>query len=175
MCASLGYATPIVPQSMVIFKPARVGAPVPPHVDGAFLHTTPHSCLGFWTPLERCTRENGCLWAVPGSHAGGAVRRVFRRNAAGTGTAFDPPEALPFDTAGAVPLEMQPGDLVLLHAALVHFSEANTSEASRCAYSWHVVEGGKGVVYDADCWLQRSRSGPFPALYYAEVSGEGAA
>lgn len=167
VCESLGYAAPVVPQSMVIVKPAHVGAAVPPHVDGAFLHTTPHSCLGFWTPLERCTKDNGCLWAVPGSHAGGKVGRVFRRNAAGTSTAFDPPEAQPFDIAGAVALEMEPGDLVILHAALVHFSEANTSASSRCAYSWHAVENGNGVVYDSDNWLQRSDRGPFPALYTA--------
>ena len=166
VCRSLGFARPAVPQSMLILKPPRVGGAVPPHVDGAFLHTTPQSVVGFWTPLERCTRANACLWAVPGSHAA-PVRRLFRRNAAGTGTEFAPAEPHDFDTAGAVPLEMDAGDMLLLHAAVVHFSEANTGEASRHAYSWHVVETGKGVVYDADNWLQR-RTGAFPTLYSDE-------
>jgi phytanoyl-CoA hydroxylase len=164
VCRSLGYAAPAVPQSMVIFKPARLGGAVPPHVDGAFLHTTPQSVLGFWTPLTAATTDNGCLWAVPGSHAR-AVRRVFHRNAAGTGTAWTPPDADAFDTAGAVPLEMAAGDLVLLHSALVHFSEANASGAARHAFTWHVVESGKGVVYDATNWLQRRDGRPFPRLY----------
>jgi len=164
ICRTLGFAAPSVPQSMIIFKPARVGAAVPPHVDGAFLHTTPQSVLGFWSPLTAATTDNGCLWAVPGSHTR-AVRRVFRRNAAGTGTEWSPCDAEPFDTAGAVPLEMAAGDLVLLHSALVHFSAANTSGAARHAFTWHVVESGKGVVYDANNWLQRKDGSPFPKLY----------
>ena len=129
VCRSLGYVAPSVPQSMLILKPAQLGGAVPPHVDGAFLHTTPQSVLGFWTPLTAATTDNGCLWAVPGSHAR-AVSRVFRRNALGTGTEFSPPDAAAFDTAGAVPLAMAAGDLVLLHSALVHFSAANTSDAA---------------------------------------------
>jgi phytanoyl-CoA hydroxylase len=160
---SLGYAHPLVVQSMYITKQPGIGGEVRPHVDGAFLYTEPQTCVGLWWPLEDCTTKNGCLWAVPGSHTRGVARR-FRRNAAGTGTEFDPPEAVPFDVAGAVPLETPAGCLVLLHAAVVHFSEANTSPASRHAYSIHVVEGGKGVVYPADNWLQRD-DGAFPALY----------
>lgn len=163
ICRALGYRAPAVAQSMLIVKPAKVGGAVPPHVDGAFLHTTPQSVLGFWSPLERATVGNGCLWAVPGSHRSGAVRRLFRRTADGTGTEFLPPAAEDFDTAGAVPLEMAAGDLVLLHAALVHFSAANTSEQSRHSFSWHVVEMD-GAAYDADNWLQRA-AGPFPTLY----------
>ena len=117
-----------------------------------------------WWPLEDCTRENGCLWAVPGSHLV-PVRRRFKRNAAGDGTLFDPPEPIPFSTEGAVPLEIPAGSLVLIHNSIVHFSEANTSAKSRHAYSIHIVEGGPGFEYPADNWLQRSDGTAFPALY----------
>lgn len=41
-----------------------------PHQDSTFLYTEPMSCLGFWMPMEPATRENGCLWVLPGSHKG---------------------------------------------------------------------------------------------------------
>ena len=164
ICRSLGYAAPAVAQSMFILKPARVGGAVAPHVDGAFLRTTPASVLGFWVPLERCHTGNGCLWVVPRSHGAG-VRRIFRRNAAGTGTEFSPAEPEAWDRAGAVPLEVPAGACVLLDAAVLHWSEANTSDESRHAYSWHVIETGRGVVYEKDNWLQREDGGPFPRLY----------
>ena len=32
----------------------------------SFLYTEPQSVLGFWWPLDACSLDNGCLWAVPG-------------------------------------------------------------------------------------------------------------
>jgi phytanoyl-CoA hydroxylase len=160
VCRSLDFARCLVPQSMLICKPARIGGAVLPHVDGAFLYTSPQSVVGLWWPLEDCTPANGCLWAVPGSQRGGVARR-FRR-AAGGGTEFAPSaEGAPLPTEGAVPLLTPRGSLVLLHHALVHFSHANTSAASRYAYSIHVVEGG--AEWPRDNWLQRDT--PFPALF----------
>ena len=162
LCRSLGFERCLVPQSMLICKPPRIGGPVLPHVDGAFLYTSPQSVVGLWWPLEDCTTSNGCLWAVPGSHRGGVQRR-FKRNAAGTGTEFEPrEEGPPFATEGAVPLVIGRGSLVLLHSSVVHFSHGNTSDTSRFAYSIHVVEGD-GVAWPADNWLQRAS--PFPAIF----------
>ena len=126
------------------------------------MFTRPQTCIGFWWPLEDCTTENGCLWAVPGSHTGGVQRR-FKRDATGAGTEFEPPEPHPWDLTGAVPLVIPAGSLVILHNALVHYSGENKSEKSRHAYSIHVVEAGRGVQYPADNWLQRE--GPFPRVY----------
>ena len=40
-----------------------------PHQDACFLRTEPRrSVLGCWLALERAGVDNGCLWAVPGSH-----------------------------------------------------------------------------------------------------------
>ena len=64
---------------MYIFKQAFVGGEVCPHQDGAFLYTEPQTCIGFWWPLDDCVKENGCLWAVPGSHNEGVKRRFKRR------------------------------------------------------------------------------------------------
>lgn len=162
LAASLGFQRPVVPQSMLILKAAGVGGEVRPHVDGAFLHTSPQTVLGLWWPLQAATLANGCLWGVPGSHAlGRPVRRFVRAGA--SGTAFDPADAAPLDVAGAVPLEMAPGDLLLIHAEVVHFSHANASPLGRAAYSVHVVDAA--AEYDARNWLQNDPAGaPFPAL-----------
>lgn len=136
------------------------------HQDGAFLYTRPQSVVGLWWALEDCTKANGCLWAVPGSHRLGVHRRFKRRADGGSvGTVFEPPEPETWDLSAAVPLEIPAGDMVLIHSAVVHFSAANTSDKSRHAYSIHVVEGGKGVEYPADNWLQRPAGEPFPAVY----------
>lgn len=165
LAASLGFVAPVVPQSMLILKQAGVGGEVRPHVDGAFLYTAPQTVLGLWWPLQAATVHNGCLWAVPGSHraAGRAVRRFVR---AGAGTAFDPPEpGEPFDLGGAVPAEMAPGDMLVIHHSVVHFSAANASPLGRAAYSIHIIESGRGVEYDSRNWLQNDPLGaPFPAL-----------
>ena len=52
ICRALGYKRPVVAQSMHIVKPPRVGGAVRPHVDGAFLATSPQSVLGLWWPCE---------------------------------------------------------------------------------------------------------------------------
>ena len=79
---------------------------------------------------------------------------MFKRNAAGTSTLFEPATEEPFDLTGAIPLEVPAGTMVVLDAANVHFSKANSSAVSRHAYTLHVVEGGKGVQYPKDNWLQ---------------------
>ncbi|KAL9179295.1 hypothetical protein ACHAXT_008585 [Thalassiosira profunda] len=76
----LGWMDPVVPQSMYIFKQARIGGEVTSHQDSTFLYTTPRqTCIGLWLALDDATLENGCLWVRPGSHKE-SVRRQFVRN-----------------------------------------------------------------------------------------------
>lgn len=52
---------------------------VTPHQDSTFLKTDPMKIVGLWFALEDVTKENGCLWFIPGSHTEG-VSRLFIRN-----------------------------------------------------------------------------------------------
>lgn len=46
----IGYKKPVVPQSMFIFKNAKIGGPVVPHKDGTFLFTEPDlDLVGLWS------------------------------------------------------------------------------------------------------------------------------
>lgn len=80
LVSELGWRDPVIPQSMYIFKQARVGGEVTSHQDSTFLYTSPRqSCLGLWLALDDATLTNGCLWVRPNSHRE-MVRRVFERN-----------------------------------------------------------------------------------------------
>jgi phytanoyl-CoA hydroxylase len=50
----------VLPQSMYIFKAARVGGPVTPHQDATFLRTAPRqTVVGLWLALDDATADNG--------------------------------------------------------------------------------------------------------------------
>jgi phytanoyl-CoA hydroxylase len=164
ICHELGINKPLAVQSMYIFKQPRIGGEVVPHQDGTFLYTEPQSCIGFWWPLHDCTKENGCLWIVPGSHKKGVLQQYRRRDPPATGAEIVPKEPVEWDLKGAVPLETRKGALVILHGAVVHYSEENHSPFPRHAYSIHVVEGSEGFVYPAENWLQR------PGFPFREVT-----
>lgn len=162
----LGMVKPVIAQSMYIFKQPRIGGDVCPHQDGSYLFTTPQSVIGMWWALDKCTVDNGCLWAVPGSHTNGVerqYRRVTEESVVTTKTEYYPPEKEKFDLTGAVPLEIDAGTMVVLHHALVHYSEHNSSDNQRHAYTIHVVDGREGCVYAENNWLQR------PGMPFKEI------
>ena len=68
LAAGIGFAQPLLLQSMYIFKQPRIGGEVVCHQDSTFLHTEPLSCVGFWLALEDANETNGCMWAEPGGH-----------------------------------------------------------------------------------------------------------
>jgi len=162
LAKSLSYQQPLLVQSMYIFKQPRIGARVDAHQDSTFLYTVPQSVTGFWFAVEDAREDNGCLWAVPGSHKHGNKSR-FVRNLQGTGTKFDPPGDV-CSTEGAVCLPVPKGSLVILHGDLVHLSHDNLSGSSRHAFTLHVIEGKEGVHYPKENWLQRSDGKSFPSL-----------
>ncbi|MFL6256787.1 MAG: phytanoyl-CoA dioxygenase family protein [Pyrinomonadaceae bacterium] len=156
LVGSLGYARPLLVQSMYIFKQPRIGGEVTCHQDATFLYTEPLTVTGLWFALEDANVENGCLWALAGGHKTGPKSRFLR--APGGGTRFEVYDESPWPTEGLVPLEVKKGALVLLHGLLPHLSRANRSPRSRHAYTLHVIE--EGCYYPADNWLRRAPSMP---------------
>ena len=83
--AVAGLRAPVLPQSMYIFKAAKVGGVVTSHQDGTFFYTRPQqTVVGLWIALHDAHEGNGCLWARPGSHHE-PLRRRFVRNESDTG------------------------------------------------------------------------------------------
>ncbi|KAL9259832.1 Phytanoyl-CoA dioxygenase-like protein [Drosera capensis] len=144
---SLGYKRPVVIQSMYIFKQPGIGGEVVPHQDNSFLYTEPTTCTGLWLALEDATIENGCLWAIPGSHKKGLVRRFVRGD---DGVYFDRPSPS-YEPKDFVPIEVKSGSLVVIHGDLIHQSFENQSSTSRHAYSLHIVDTD-GCRWAEDNW-----------------------
>ena len=155
LASDLGFVDPQLLQSMVIFKPPRIGGEVTCHCDHAFLWTEPATVVGFWFALDDATVDNGCMWAIPGGHTGGARTR-FRRD--GAGTATDVLDPTPYDTDALVPLEVAAGACIAFHGCLPHWSAPNTSDRPRLAYTLHVIDGT--ARYLEDNWLQRGSDLP---------------
>ncbi len=125
----------------LVVKLPHEGAAVRWHQDIPYLYwssgghpgkgrSTTHEVPNFTTDiyLEESNRSNGCLYAVPGTHADG-TRDVDRMVAENGGE-------MP---AGAVPLELKPGDIMFHHTALVHGSPENHSPSLRRTYYIHYM------------------------------------
>jgi phytanoyl-CoA hydroxylase len=124
-------------QTMVYFKPPGSRGQAL-HQDNYYLRAAPGSCLAAWMALDRCDEDNGCMQVVPGSHKWS----ILCTEKADTRVSFtDITVPLPPDTA-AVPVIMDPGDVLFFHGAIVHGSRPNTSpDRFRRALIGHYIEG----------------------------------
>lgn len=148
----IGMSDPLLLQSMYIFKQAHIGGEVTCHTDHTYLWTEPRTVVGFWFAIDDATRENGCMWAVPGGHRL-PVRSRSRLNESRTATVTDVIDPEPYPLDSLVCLEAKRGTLVLLDGAVPHLSAANTSDKPRHAYTIHAIDGV--AKYLDDNWLQR--------------------
>ncbi|HWR52708.1 MAG TPA: phytanoyl-CoA dioxygenase family protein [Bryobacteraceae bacterium] len=125
--------------SKMIMKDARVG--------GAW---TWHQDYGYWyqngvlfplltsafIAVDPATRENGCLQVIRGSHELGRIEHILTGDQAGADTerVNEVLKRLPL-----MYVEMEPGDMLLFHANLLHRSDQNRSENPRwsmiCCYN----------------------------------------
>ncbi|MFQ5416826.1 MAG: phytanoyl-CoA dioxygenase family protein [Myxococcota bacterium] len=122
--------------NMLINKPPGVDGRHPLHQDLLYFPFRPaDQIVATWTALEPCTRENGCLVVVPGSHEKGLRKHVNPDweylNAAYFGVEDVGPET------ERVHLEMEAGDTVFFHPALLHGSGRNRTDGFRRAISNH--------------------------------------
>jgi len=152
VASDIGMRDPLLLQSMYIFKQAHIGGEVTCHTDHTYLWTEPRSVVGFWFAIDDATRENGCMWAVPGGHRL-PVRTRSRLNESRTATVTDVLDPEPYPLDDLVCLEAKRGTLVLLDGAVPHLSAANTSDKPRHAYTIHAIDGA--ADYLDDNWLQR--------------------
>ena len=161
---SLDFKKPCVVQSMVIFKPQKIGGIVKPHQDSSFLHTSPMNLLGFWIALEDADTENGCMWFAPGSHKNGIVGRLKRKVQNGLIDTEYEGETPNTSSDEFVAVPVKKGNLVLIHGEVVHKSGANLSERSRNIYTFHLYDSSTSS-WSEENWLQPTENMPFPFLY----------
>jgi ectoine hydroxylase-related dioxygenase (phytanoyl-CoA dioxygenase family) len=136
MTALLGRS-PYAVQTMLYFKPPGSRGQAL-HQDNFYLKADPGTCVAAWMALDRIDEANGCLEVVPGSHRW----PILCTEKADTKVSFTD-VTVPMPSAeAAVPVEMEPGDVLFFHGALVHGSNPNvTTDRFRRALIGHYIEG----------------------------------
>ncbi len=122
--------------NMLINKPPGVDGRHPLHQDLLYFPFRPADAIvATWTAIDRCTRDNGCLVVVPGSHREGLKEHE--------NPGWEHVNFLYVGVKGAgaqterVHLEMEPGDTAFFHPLLLHGSGQNRTEGFRRAISCH--------------------------------------
>jgi phytanoyl-CoA hydroxylase len=147
----IGLRSPLVYQSMYIFKQPEIGGEVRWHQDASFFDTDPPSVTAFWFALEDADRSNGCLWVQPGGHRSPLRQRFVAGNGSARLREID---STPWPTLDeATPVEVRSGTLVVFDGMLPHYSAPNRSPHSRHAYTLHAVDAN--AHYSDANWLQR--------------------
>ena len=115
-------------RSMFMNKPSGAGTPLAWHQDRwAWLDRDP--LVTVYTALDAATDESGCVHVIAQSHR--FVVNPFDDSAFLEESQYE--QHCP--AAREVPLQMEPGEVVLLHNWLIHRSAVNRSSAPRRAFS----------------------------------------
>ncbi len=125
-----GAATPIAAfRAMFMNKPAHKGTWLPWHQD-RWTHLSQDPLITIWTALDPATIANGCVQVIPGSHRNGLI------NPSHPSGFLTPAQAEQYAPASKVVyLELQPGEVAILHNYLLHASDVNKTDISRRAFS----------------------------------------
>jgi ectoine hydroxylase len=137
--------------SKMVMKDARIGGAWAWHQDYGYWYQNgvlfPDLCSAF-IAIDRCTRENGCLQVVRGSHRLGRLDHQVSGQQAG----IDPERIAAVQARlDTVHVEMAPGDLLLFHPNTLHRSDANRSELPR----WSMI-----------CCYNAARNDPYKASHH---------
>ena len=137
-------------RAMFMNKPANRGTFLPWHQDRwTALDRDP--LITVWTALDPATKANGCVQVIPGSHRHGLINPTHPSGflSKAQAAAICTPDRIVY-------LELEPGEVVLLHNYLLHASDVNRSAQSRRAFS---------VCYMDAATLHDGVPDKFPAVF----------
>ena len=140
------------------------------HQDEVYIPTRDRSLTGAWIALDDATKENGCLWVIPGSHRAGYL--YPERETTDLDEYDYANEAFGFDDSTQIPVEVKAGTLVFFNGYILHSSLKNRSNEYRRvlvnhymnAYSllpWSVEEGESVANADRRVIMPVAGSDPY--------------
>jgi len=142
-------------QEMALVKPPKISGDKPWHQDAAYFRgSDPHLMFGVWIALDPATRENGCMEVIPGSHLRGPAPHVPAED---INLCTIRPDLVRLDERVALP--MDPGDVLIFHSLIHHYTAANRSNRRRRALQFHYhqvglewtsLEAHRALYHDAD-------------------------
>jgi ectoine hydroxylase-related dioxygenase (phytanoyl-CoA dioxygenase family) len=122
-------------QSMFYFKPPGARGQAL-HQDNFYLRVEPGTCVAAWLACDVIDRENGGLEVVPGTHR----MDLFCPQEADAGVSFAREYVPPPPGLAAVPVDMEPGDVLFFNGSLVHGSQPNrAADRFRRSFIGHYV------------------------------------
>ena len=125
-------------QDMALIKPPRIGGAKPWHQDASYFRVSdPNLIVGVWIALDRATRENGCMEVIPGSHLDGPAVHLPEVD---VNQCTIRPDQLRL--RDRIAIEMEPGDALIFHALLHHYTAPNRSAFRRRAIQFHYHQLG---------------------------------
>lgn len=107
-------------QSMFYFKPPGARGQAL-HQDNFYLRVEPGTCVAAWVACDVIDRDNGGLEVVPGTHR----MDLFCPEEADAGLSFAREYVAPPPGLAAVPVDLEPGDVLFFNGSLVHGSQPN--------------------------------------------------
>jgi hypothetical protein len=129
--------------------------------------------LTVWLPVTTATVENGCLMVIPGSHRDGLTTHC---PASAVKQELHIPARL-LRSGAAIPLPMEPGDVLFMHRRTQHSSLPNRSDGIRWSFDLRYNPAGHPTGRPAfPEFVARSRAHPeqvvtdpddWAALWYA--------
>jgi phytanoyl-CoA hydroxylase len=142
-------------QEMALVKAPKVSGEKPWHQDAAYFRgSDPNLMFGVWIALDPATRENGCMEVIPGSHLLGSAPHVPH---ADINLCTIRPDLVRWQDCVALP--MDPGDVLVFHSLIHHYTAANRSDLRRRALQFHYhqvglewtsLEAHRALFHDAD-------------------------
>ncbi len=125
-----GQATPVACfRAMFMNKPANQGTLLPWHQD-AWTYLDRQPLITLWTALDPATVDNGCVEVIPGSHKFGRINLEHS-----SGFLSDEQIDQYCNPHPAEYIELEQGEVLLLHNWLLHRSDVNRTNLSRRAFS----------------------------------------
>ena len=111
--------------------------------------------VNVWTPLVPATVENGCMQFVPGTHTLGVVPHVKKEHY----LEIDPQHLDP-RRSDAIPIELDPGDIVLFHNLLFHCGLPNKAKTIRWSLDWRYQNALESTQRRENGHIARSTANP---------------
>jgi len=125
-------------QEMALVKPPRIGGEKRWHQDAAYFRADdPDLVFGVWIALDPVDAENGCMQVIPGSPRRGPVPHIPD---ADINLCTIRPDHV--ELAARVELPMDPGDVLIFHSLMHHYTAANRSGRRRRALQFHYHQLG---------------------------------
>jgi phytanoyl-CoA hydroxylase len=140
------------------------------HQDGAYTKNYSQDAavpdmhmVNVWTPLVPARVENGCMEFVPGTHRLGVVKHEERQFYLEISRDILAPYL-----EKAVPIEVDPGDIVVFHNLLFHCGLPNHAKTVRWSVDWRYQDARQPTHRPHKGHLARSRANPGAVVRSAE-------